>query len=58
MAKQKQLQLVETLPLSGRRQLMLVECGGEQFLVGGGPESVEAIVRVAVHACAAQRHEL
>jgi flagellar biogenesis protein FliO len=45
--KQKQLQLVETLPLGGKRQLMLVSCAGERFLVGGGMESVETIVRVA-----------
>lgn len=44
--KQKQMHLVETLPLGGKRQLMLVSCAGEQFLVGGGMESVETIVRV------------
>lgn len=44
--KQKQLQLVETLPLGGKKQLMLVTCGGERFLVGGGMESVETIVRL------------
>jgi flagellar biogenesis protein FliO len=38
--------LVETLPLGGKRQLMLVTCGEEMFLVGGGPESVETIVRL------------
>jgi hypothetical protein len=27
--------------------LMLVQCGTEQFLVGGGLESVETIVKVA-----------
>lgn len=42
----KQMQLVETLPLGGKRSLMLVRCGGELFLVGGGTESVESIVRV------------
>ena len=40
-----QMHLVETLPLGGRRQLMLVACGGEHFLIGGGPDSVETIVR-------------
>jgi flagellar biogenesis protein FliO len=40
------LHLLETLPLGGKRQLMLVSCGGEHFLVGGGPESLETIVRV------------
>jgi flagellar biogenesis protein FliO len=44
--QQKQLLLVESLPLGGKRQLMLVTCGEESFLVGGGPESVQAIVRL------------
>jgi flagellar biogenesis protein FliO len=44
--QRKQLQLVETLPLGGKRQLMLVTCAGESFLVGGGMESVETIVRL------------
>jgi hypothetical protein len=38
--------LVETLPLGGKRQLMLVTCAGESFLIGGGLESVETIVHV------------
>jgi flagellar biogenesis protein FliO len=42
----KQLRLVETLSLGGKRQLMLVTCAGESFLVGGGVESVETIVRL------------
>jgi len=42
----KQMQLVETLPLGGRRSLMLVRCAGELFLVGGGAEGIESIVRV------------
>lgn len=42
----KQMKLLETLSLGGKRQLMLVSCAGERFLVGGGLESVEAIVRV------------
>jgi flagellar biogenesis protein FliO len=42
----KQLRLVETLPLGAKRQLMLVTCAGESFLIGGGPESVETIVRL------------
>jgi flagellar biogenesis protein FliO len=44
--RQKQMHLVETLALGGKRQLMLVSCEGEWFLVGGGMESVETIVRV------------
>lgn len=48
--QRKQLRLVETLPLGGKRQLMLVTCAGESFLVGGGVESVETIVRVKAEA--------
>jgi flagellar biogenesis protein FliO len=48
--QRKQLRLVETLPLGGKRQLMLVTCAGESFLVGGGPESVETIVRLKAEA--------
>jgi flagellar biogenesis protein FliO len=44
--QRKRLRLVETLPLGGKRQLMLVTCAGESFLVGGGMESVETIVRL------------
>lgn len=42
----KQMHLLETLPLGGKRQLMLVSCGCERFLVGGGLDSIETIVRV------------
>jgi flagellar biogenesis protein FliO len=44
--QRKQLQLIETLPLGGKRQLMLVTCAGDSFLVGGGLDSVETIVRL------------
>ncbi|WP_433964243.1 flagellar biosynthetic protein FliO [Tunturiibacter gelidiferens] len=50
VSQQKKLQLVETLPLGGRRQLMLVTCEGESFLVGGSFESVETIVRLKAEA--------
>jgi flagellar biogenesis protein FliO len=40
----RQLRLIETLSLGGKRQLMLVTCGGESFLVGGSFESIETIV--------------
>lgn len=42
----RQMHLLETLPLGGKRQLMLVSCAGEHFLVGGGAESIATIVRV------------
>ena len=48
--KHKQMQLIETLALGGKRQLMLVACGGEHFLVGGSLDSVETIVRVKADA--------
>jgi flagellar biogenesis protein FliO len=44
--QRKQLRLIETLPLGGKRQLMLVTCAGESFLVGGSLESVQTIVRL------------
>jgi flagellar biogenesis protein FliO len=44
--QRRRLRLVETLSLGGKRQLMLVTCAGESFLVGGGMESVETIVRL------------
>ena len=47
--QQKKLRLVETLALGGKRQLMLVTCGGESFLVGGGLDSVETIVRLTAN---------
>ncbi len=43
---QRQLRLVELLPLGGKRQLMLVTCAGESFLVGGGMDNIETIVRL------------
>jgi flagellar biogenesis protein FliO len=45
-ARQKQMRLVETLALGGKKQLMLVTCAGESFLIGGGMDSVETIVRL------------
>lgn len=40
------LQVVETLPVGSRRQLMLVRCGEEYFLAGGGLESIQTMVKV------------
>ena len=45
-AAEKQMHLLETLPLGGKRSLMLVSCAGELFLVGGSLEGIESIVRV------------
>jgi hypothetical protein len=41
--QQKQLRVVETLSLGGKRQIMLVNCGGESFLIGCGLDSVQVI---------------
>jgi flagellar biogenesis protein FliO len=45
--EQKQMRLLETLSLGGKRQLMLVECGSERYLVGCGLESIQTIVRAS-----------
>ena len=42
----KQMHVLETLSLGGKRQLVLISCVGERFLVGGSQEGVETIVRV------------
>src|ERR1700722_16263514 len=46
VAEPRQMRVVETLALGGRRQLTLVVCGRERFLVGVSAENVDAIVRV------------
>jgi flagellar biogenesis protein FliO len=46
-AAPRQMKVVESLALGGRRQLTLVVCGTERFLVGGGVESVNVILRVS-----------
>jgi flagellar biogenesis protein FliO len=43
------MQLLETLPVGGKRQLMLIQCGSERFLVGGGLDRVETIIKVGGH---------
>ncbi len=45
--EQKQMRLLETLSLGAKRQLMLVECGSERYLVGCGLESIQTIVRAS-----------
>ena len=44
----RQLTIVETLPLGPRKELVLVTCAGERFLVGTGAEGVQIVVRVGV----------
>ncbi len=45
-AARKHMRVVETLPMGPKRHLYLVSCDGERFLVGGGTDSVQTIVRV------------
>ena len=45
--QQKRLKVLETLTIGTKKQLVLVSCGTECFLVGTGPESVQTIVRVS-----------
>jgi flagellar biogenesis protein FliO len=40
---ERRMHVVETLSLGGKRQLVLVVCDGERFLVGIGAESVGSI---------------
>ena len=42
----KQMHLLETMSLGGKRQLILVSCAGRLFLVGGSSDTVETIVGV------------
>lgn len=44
--RMRQMQLLETLPLGGKRQVMLIACDGEHYLVGCGPDTVTALVKV------------
>jgi flagellar biogenesis protein FliO len=46
----QQMQLLETLPLGGKRQVMLIACEGERYLVGCGPDAVATIVKVSSQA--------
>jgi hypothetical protein len=45
-----QLELLETLALGGRRQVFLIACGGQQYLVGAGPEQVGCLLQVSAGA--------
>lgn len=41
-----QLELIETLSLGGRRQLMLVRVEGESFLVGANADGIQTVIGV------------
>jgi flagellar biogenesis protein FliO len=46
-ATAKRMQVLETLALGARKQLLLVSCDGERFLVGTGADQVQSIVRLS-----------
>ena len=43
----RELRVLETLSLGGKRQLVLVACGCQRYLVGVGNDNVATIVSVA-----------
>jgi flagellar biogenesis protein FliO len=45
-SKRKQMRLVESLTLGGRRQLLLIVCNDEKYLVGVGADSVGSILAI------------
>lgn len=47
---QRQMKVIETLSLGGRRQVVLIECAGEKLLIGVGPDSIQTITRVGSNA--------
>jgi flagellar biogenesis protein FliO len=42
----RQLRVVESLPLNSKQKLLLVDCAGQQFLVGVGLDEISSIVKV------------
>ena len=40
----RRLQLIETLPLGGKRQLMLISCDGRDFLLSACTDTVSTLV--------------
>jgi flagellar biogenesis protein FliO len=41
---ERRMELIETLQLGGKRQLMLVSCDSQRFLVGAGGDSISSIM--------------
>jgi flagellar biogenesis protein FliO len=42
----RRLQVLETLPLGPKKQLLLISCDGERYLVATGPDGVQTLTRV------------
>ena len=43
---ERRLELLETLQLGGKRQMMLIVCEGQKYLVGAGGDSVHSIAAI------------
>src|SRR5580658_359244 len=54
MPAKKRMRVIETLALGAKKQLVLVSCDGEHFLVGTGPDQVQTIVRLGQDAKAGE----
>ena len=46
------MQVLEMMSIGPKKQLVLVSCDGETYLIGTGPESVQAIHRIDSRASA------
>jgi flagellar biogenesis protein FliO len=49
----RHMRVLETLALGPKKQLLLVSCDGEKFLIGTGPDSVQTIMRLESRAIVA-----
>ena len=45
-SKKKQMFVLEKLILGPKKELILVSCGGERYLVGVGAESIQTILKM------------
>lgn len=43
----RQMELIEVLGLGGRREMMLVRCGGERYLVAASGEHIQSVTAVS-----------
>jgi hypothetical protein len=46
---ERRMELVERMELGGRRQLLLVVCDGQRYLVGTGSDGVHTITEMRAH---------
>lgn len=46
--RRSEMRVLETLSVGGRKQIHLVSCAGQRFLIGTGPERIDTIVRLRV----------